>query len=151
MSSIRWNRVSRALPRVLGVIIGLILMLRYPDQWISWAGWALVVFSVVGAVVHPVAWWRYVMTGAISTSPDPKYAQPGAYRVQLEGAGKRPIEVVKALREVSEVGLVEAKERVDNPPTVIAEGLSEDCAAQVRARVERAGGTASVVAETSDP
>ena len=148
MSSIPWHPVRRALPRVLGVIIGLILMRRYPDQWISWAGWAVFVFSVVGAAAHPVAWWRYVMTGAIPTPPEPKDARPGAYLVRLESAGRRPIEVVKTLREVSEVGLVKAKESVDNPPAVIAEGLSEDYAAQVRARVERAGGTASVVAET---
>ncbi len=148
MSSVPWHRVRRALPRVLGVIIGLILMRRYPDQWISWAGWAVFVFSVLGAAVHPVAWWRYVMTGAIPTPPDREDARPGPYLVQLESAGKRPIEVVKALREVPEVGLVEAKEMVDNPPAVIAEGLSEDYAAQVRARVEHAGGTASVVAET---
>lgn len=130
------------------MIIGLILMRRYSDQWISWAGWAVFVVSVVGAAVHPVAWWRYVKTGAIPTPPGPKDAQPGAFLVQLESAGKRPIEVVKALREVSDVGLVEATERVDNPPAVIVEGLSEDCAAQVRARVERAGGIASVVTDT---
>jgi ribosomal protein L7/L12 len=125
-------------------------MRHYADQWLSWVGWALFVFSVLSVVLHPVAWWRYVVTGAVPPRTiDAKYTQPGTYQVQLVSAGERPIDVVEGLREVADLGLVEAKQRVDNPPAVIASELSPVSAAHVRDRIHNAGGTVSVSNVTS--
>ena len=146
-----WNRIRRAIPPVLGVVIGVLIMRRYADQWLSWVGWALFVFSVLSVVLHPVSWRRYVVTGVVPARPtNAKYTQPGTFQVQLMSAGERPIDVIKGLREVADLGWVEAKERVDNPPAVIASELSPVSAAHVRDRIHKAGGTVSVSNVTSE-
>ena len=137
------HRVRRALPPVLGVILGLVIMRRYADEWLYWLGFATFLLSSLRIVLHPVRWWEFVVTGAPTPPTDVKYTHPGAYQVELLSAGNRPIEVVKALREVCGLGLVEAQQRVDDAPSVIASHISESSAAQVRDRIDRAGGTAT--------
>lgn len=146
------GRIGRALPSVLGIVVGLWFMRGYDDQWVSWAGWAVFLYSTLRIVQHPALWWRYVVSGVAPTPPtDAKYTQPGRYQVELLGAGDRPIEVVKALREVSSLGLVEAKQLIDGAPTIVATNISESSATHVRDRISRAGGTANLSTPSSKP
>jgi large subunit ribosomal protein L7/L12 len=62
------------------------------------------------------------------------------FDVILEGVGDKKIQVIKVVREVTSLGLKEAKELVDNAPgTVIKEQVSKDEAEQVKAKLEEQG------------
>ncbi len=62
------------------------------------------------------------------------------FDVILEGVGDKKIQVIKVVREVTSLGLKEAKELVDNAPgTVIKEQVSKDEAEEVKAKLEAAG------------
>jgi ribosomal protein L7/L12 len=124
------------------------LALRGVDVGV-WFYLGIAVFVVSLPLAKPVAWWRYVRTGH-EPSGDQDYAEVGDFHVILRASGTRSFEVVKAVREVSGAGIVEAKSKVDIAPTIIAVGLSEASATRVRARLERAGATATV-AEGSTP
>lgn len=139
-----WDRVYRALPRVAGVVLGVALGLRTERGLVFWLAVLLVVFSLPP---NPMAWWRYVMTGARPepTPPPAEYTEPGTWRVELHATGKHSISVIKALREVTDLSLADAKNEVDHVPSTVAAGLSEASARRVQARIERAGGTAIVV------
>ena len=58
------------------------------------------------------------------------------------GAGK--INVIKAVREITGLGLKEAKEVVDNAPKAIKEKVSEEEANTIKAKLEEAGATVEV-------
>lgn len=134
--------VQRALPRVIGVVFGVLIMSRWGGGFLFWFGFLMVLFSVL---TNPVNWLQYVVTGhrPVPTT-DPRYTETGNCRVDLSSSGNRPIEVVKAVREVTNLGLVEAKGKVDKTPSTIVSGLSERSAVEVRTRLERAGGAAIV-------
>ena len=133
--------LARATPRVSGLVIGLALM-RGADVGV-WLYLGVTVFVVSLPLANPGVWWRYVRTGQ-EPSLEPEYAEGGDFRVDLRSPGPRFIEVVKAIREVTGAGIVEAKSKVDTVPSTIVVGLSEASATRVRARLERAGATATV-------
>lgn len=57
----------------------------------------------------------------------------------LTSIGDKKIEVIKAVRELTGLGLKEAKELVDNAPKPIKEGVSKDEAEAIQKRLEEAG------------
>lgn len=67
-----------------------------------------------------------------------------SFNVELTGAGSAKIKVIKAVREITGAGLKDAKDMVDNAPTVIKEDLSEDEANDMKAKLEEAGATVEV-------
>jgi large subunit ribosomal protein L7/L12 len=62
------------------------------------------------------------------------------FDVILTGIGDKKIQVIKAVREITGLGLKEAKEAVDGAPTPLKEGASKDEAEQIKAKIEEAGG-----------
>ncbi|MEK7643470.1 MAG: 50S ribosomal protein L7/L12 [Patescibacteria group bacterium] len=62
-----------------------------------------------------------------------------SYNVELKSAGEQKIQVIKALREVLGLGLVEAKALADSAPKVVKEGLSQKEAEDFKAKLEAAG------------
>lgn len=64
-----------------------------------------------------------------------------AFDVILKEAGANKIGVIKAVREITEMGLVEAKTLVESAPQKIKEGVSKDTANEIKAKIEEAGGT----------
>lgn len=66
------------------------------------------------------------------------------FDVELTDVGGAKIQVIKAVREATDLGLKEAKELVDGAPAVIAEGLEKDAADEMVAAIEEAGGSAEV-------
>ncbi|HET8617033.1 MAG TPA: ribosomal protein L7/L12 [Actinomycetales bacterium] len=146
------SRIVRALPPVLGAILGVVIMRREAGTWLSWIGFAVFLFSVLRVLARPTVWWRYVLTGGAPAEPtDATYIQPGSYHVELLSAGERPIEVIRALREACDLDVVEARQRVDDAPTRIASLISESSAVQVCERVARAGGAATLSSAESGP
>jgi large subunit ribosomal protein L7/L12 len=63
------------------------------------------------------------------------------FDVILEAAGEKKIQVIKVVRELTSLGLKEAKDLVDNPPKAVKEGISKDEANQVKAKLEEQGAT----------
>ena len=66
------------------------------------------------------------------------------FDVVLEAAGSGKINVIKVVREITGLGLKEAKELVDSAPKAVKEGVSEDEANQIKAKLEEAGATVEV-------
>jgi len=64
--------------------------------------------------------------------------------VILTGFGEKKIQVIKAVRELTSLGLREAKELVEGVPKPVKEGINKDDAASAKKLLEDAGGTAEV-------
>jgi len=66
------------------------------------------------------------------------------FNVILTGFGDKKIQVIKVVRELTGLGLKEAKDLVEGVPKPVKEGISKDEAATVKKKLEDAGGTAEV-------
>ncbi len=67
-------------------------------------------------------------------------AEKDSFDVILSAAGDKKIQVIKAVREVTGLGLKEAKELVDGAPKPIKEGLPKDEAEALAEKIKEAGG-----------
>ena len=63
------------------------------------------------------------------------------FTVVLVSSGEKKVNVIKAVRSVTSLGLKEAKDLVDGAPQVVKEGVSKDEAADVKKQLEDAGAT----------
>ncbi len=63
------------------------------------------------------------------------------FTVVLKEAGAKKIQVIKAVREVTSLGLKEAKDLVDNAPGTVKEGVSKQEAEAVKKKLEEQGAT----------
>ena len=63
------------------------------------------------------------------------------FDVVLTEVGQEKIKVIKTVREVTSLGLKEAKELVDNAPKAIKEGVSKEEAEELKAKFEEVGAT----------
>jgi large subunit ribosomal protein L7/L12 len=63
------------------------------------------------------------------------------FDVILKGAGEKKIPVIKAVREVTSLGLKEAKDLVEGAPKPVRQGVSKEEAEQVKKKLEEAGAT----------
>lgn len=61
------------------------------------------------------------------------------FDVVLEGFGDNKIAVIKAVREITGLGLKEAKAAVEEAPNTIQEGVAKDKAEEIKAKLEEAG------------
>ncbi|WP_303249308.1 50S ribosomal protein L7/L12 [uncultured Slackia sp.] len=61
------------------------------------------------------------------------------FDVVLEGFGDNKIAVIKVVREITGLGLKEAKEVVEGAPKAIQEGVAKDKAEEIKAKLEEAG------------
>jgi len=66
------------------------------------------------------------------------------FDVILTGSGEKKIQVIKVVREVTSLGLKEAKDLVDNLPGTVKEAVSKEEAEQVKAKLEEQGATVSL-------
>ncbi len=66
------------------------------------------------------------------------------FDVVLEGFGDNKIAVIKAVREITGLGLKEAKEAVESAPTTIQEGVAKDKAEEIKSTLEEAGAAVSL-------
>ena len=57
----------------------------------------------------------------------------------LQSAGQTKINVIKAVRSITDLGLKEAKEFVDSAPKTLKEGVSEAEANEIKTKLEEAG------------
>ncbi len=66
------------------------------------------------------------------------------FAVQLISSGDKKIQVIKVVREITNLGLKEAKELVDGAPSMVKEGVSKDEAESIRNKIQEAGGQADI-------
>ena len=66
------------------------------------------------------------------------------FDVQLTSFGDKKIAVIKVVREVTSLGLKEAKDLVESAPVAVKEGVSKEEADEVKSKIEEAGGQAEV-------
>jgi large subunit ribosomal protein L7/L12 len=79
-----------------------------------------------------------VASGADSSSAEVAEEQ-NSFDVVLKSAGTSKLAVVKLVKEITGLGLKEAKELVDGAPKSIKEGVSKDEAESLKSRLEEAG------------
>ncbi|MDE0719869.1 MAG: 50S ribosomal protein L7/L12 [Dehalococcoidia bacterium] len=70
--------------------------------------------------------------------------EQSAFAVSLKDIGPNKINVIKAVREVTSLGLREAKELVESAPTAIKEGIAKEEADEIKAKLEEAGAAVEV-------
>jgi len=66
-------------------------------------------------------------------------AEKDAFDVVLTGAGDKKIPVIKVVREITSLGLKEAKDLVESAPKAVREGVPKDEAEQLKAKLEEVG------------
>jgi large subunit ribosomal protein L7/L12 len=66
------------------------------------------------------------------------------FDVILTSAGEKKIQVIKELREVTSLGLKEAKDLVDSAPKAVKQGISKDDAEAIKAKLEAVGAVVEV-------
>jgi large subunit ribosomal protein L7/L12 len=90
--------------------------------------------------------------GVTAAAPVAAAAAPGAaaapaaeeqteFDVVLTGAGAKKIQVIKVVRELTSLGLKEAKDLVDGAPKTLKEAVSKDEAEAIKAKLEEQGAT----------
>lgn len=92
-------------------------------------------FGVTAAA--PVAVAAAVPGAAPGEAPEEKFE----FDVVLASVGDKKIQVIKALREVTSLGLKEAKELVDGAPSTVKDAASKEEAEQIKAKLEEQGAT----------
>jgi len=66
------------------------------------------------------------------------------FTVQLTATGDKKIQVIKVVRELTGLGLKEAKDLVEAAPKAVKEGISKDEAAAAKAKLEEVGATVDI-------
>ena len=66
------------------------------------------------------------------------------FDVILEGVGDKKIQVIKVVREVTSLGLKEAKDLVDGAPSAVKEAIGKEEAEQIKAKMEEQGATVAL-------
>jgi large subunit ribosomal protein L7/L12 len=69
---------------------------------------------------------------------------PTSFNVVLVSAGDKKINVIKVVREITALGLKEAKDLVDSAPKAVKEGLNAEDAAALKAKIEAEGATVEI-------
>jgi large subunit ribosomal protein L7/L12 len=95
--------------------------------------------GVSAAAAAPV-----MMAGGGGGAAAPAVEEKTEFSVILTAAGANKINVIKAVREVTSLGLKEAKDLVDGAPKPIKEGVSKDEAETIRKKFADAGATVEV-------
>jgi large subunit ribosomal protein L7/L12 len=82
--------------------------------------------------------------GGAGGGPAPAVEEQTEFNVTLKEAGAKKIQVIKVVRELTGLGLKEAKDLVDGAPQVVKAGVTKDEAAAVKAKLEEQGATVEV-------
>jgi large subunit ribosomal protein L7/L12 len=78
--------------------------------------------------------------GAGAAAPEEKTA----FNVVLKSSGASKLNVIKVVREVTTLGLKEAKDLVDAAPKTVKENIKKDEAEEIKKKIEAAGGVAEI-------
>jgi large subunit ribosomal protein L7/L12 len=96
-------------------------------------------FGVSAAAAAPV-----VVAGGAGAAGAAPVEEKTEFAVVLTEVGPNKINVIKAVREVTSLGLKEAKDLVDGAPKTVKEGINKDEAASIKKKFEDAGAKVEV-------
>jgi large subunit ribosomal protein L7/L12 len=99
-------------------------------------------WGVSAAAAAPV-----MMAGGAAGAAAPAAAaeeEKTEFAVHLTSAGDKKINVIKVVREVTNLGLKEAKDVVDGAPKLVKEGVSKEEAATIKKKFEEVGATVEI-------
>ena len=88
----------------------------------------------------PMAMAAMPAAGAVAAAVEEKTE----FDVVLKGAGDRKIQVIKVVREITGLGLKEAKDLVEAAPKAVKEGLPKDEAEKLKKKLEEVGGQVEI-------
>jgi large subunit ribosomal protein L7/L12 len=91
-----------------------------------------------------VAAMPMAMAGAGAAAAAAPVEEQTEFTVVLSEVGEKKINVIKAVREVTSLGLKEAKDLVEGAPQTVKEGVSKDEAASIKKKFEDAGAKVTV-------
>ena len=80
-----------------------------------------------------------MVAGGAAAAPAAAAEEKTEFTVVLESAGDKKINVIKAVREVTSLGLKEAKDMVEGAPQTVKEGASKEEAEKIKKALEEAG------------
>ncbi len=92
-----------------------------------------------GVSAAPIA-----MAGAAPAAAAAEVEEQTEFDVILTGAGAAKIQVIKVVREITSLGLKEAKDLVEGAPKPIREGATKEQALEIKKKLEEAGATVEV-------
>jgi len=90
-----------------------------------------------GVSAAPVAVAAAGGGGAAAAAPVEEQTE---FAVELTSGGDKKIQVIKVVRELTSLGLAEAKKLVEEAPKVVKEGVSKADAEEMKKKIEEAGG-----------
>ena len=88
-----------------------------------------------------------VSAAAVAVAAGPAAAaveEQSEFNVELTSFGANKVAVIKAVREVTGLGLKEAKDMVESAPAILKEGVSKEEAAELKTKLETTGATITV-------
>ncbi|MGH7630810.1 MAG: 50S ribosomal protein L7/L12, partial [Gemmatimonadales bacterium] len=77
--------------------------------------------------------------GAAGAAAAPAVEEKTEWTVVLKEGGAKKIQVIKVVREITSLGLKEAKDTVDNTPSTVKEGVSKAEAEEIKKKLEEQG------------
>lgn len=98
-------------------------------------------FGVTAAAPMAVGVAPAAAPGATAAPAEEEQAE---FDVVLTGFGDKKIQVIKAVREVTNLGLKEAKDLVEGVPQTVKEKIAKEEADKIKQKLEEAGGTAEI-------
>jgi large subunit ribosomal protein L7/L12 len=84
------------------------------------------------------------MPGAFSGAAVPEVEEKTSFDVILNAAGEKKIQVIKVVRELTSLGLKEAKDLVEGAPKPVKTGVTKEEAESIKAKLEEQGATVEI-------
>jgi len=97
-------------------------------------------FNVTISAAAPAA----AAAGGAGAAAAPAVEEQTEFAVNLKAAGAKKIQVIKVVRELTGLGLKEAKDLVDAAPSTVKSGVTKDEAAAMKAKLEEQGAEVEV-------
>jgi large subunit ribosomal protein L7/L12 len=85
-----------------------------------------------------------VAAAPVAAAAAPAEEEQTEFTVILAAAGANKVNVIKAVRAITGLGLKEAKDAVEGAPTTVKEGVNKDEAANLKKQLEEAGATVQI-------
>jgi len=101
-------------------------------------------FGVTAAAPVAVAAMPGAVAGGAQAESAPAEEEKTSYDVILKSVGEKKIQVIKVVREVTNLGLKEAKDLVESAPQPIKQGVTKEEAEQIKAKFEAEGATVEI-------
>ena len=85
-----------------------------------------------------------VAGGAAPASAEAAAEEKSEFDIELSGVGDKKINVIKVIREITSLGLKEAKDMADNAPSIVKESAGKEEAEEIKKKLEEAGATVTL-------